>query len=76
MPKIKQKPLFTSLDPHKLQSAESDGKLIVMGIILDHGYKTERFVNLSRKQKDYIESTLCVIINQLCEHLEKLSSLS
>ena len=75
MPNLKRKPVFTSITPCNSQSAESDGKLIVMNIILNHGYRAERFATLSLKQKDYIESTLCVIIRELCNHLEKLSAL-
>jgi len=75
MPKFKQKPVFTSINPVTSQSARSDGSLIAKCLILDHGYQTERFVSLSRPQKDYIESTLCVIIQDLCEHLRILTDL-
>jgi len=75
MPKLKQKPVFTSLDPVTSQSANSDGALIAKFIIINHGFQSERFPLLSRKQKDYIESTLCVIINDLCYHLSLLTSL-
>lgn len=75
MPTISQKPIFNNLDTKRSQSAHSDGELIVAGIILDHGYSADRFATLSRRQKDYIESTLCVIINDLCDHLQTLTTL-
>lgn len=75
MPDIKQKPVFTSLDPITSQSARSDGSLIARCLILDHGYQTSRFASLSRPQQDYIESTLCVIIQDLCDHLQLLGTL-
>ena len=76
MPKIKQKPLFTYPADQFSSSSVSDGKLITESLILNHGYDLNRFSLLSRREKDYIESTLCVIIQQLCDHLEKLSSVS
>lgn len=75
MPTIDKKPTFKNLDADRSQSAQSDGELIVAGLILDHGYKADRFATLSRRQKDYIESTLCVIINGLCDHLQMLTDL-
>ena len=75
MTKLKQKPVFTSLDPVISRSANSDGSLIARCLILDHGYRTERFVTLSLPQKDYIESTLCIIIQDLCNHLDLLGTL-
>ena len=75
MPTISQKPIFKNLDAKRSQSAQSDGNLIVSGLILDHGYSSDRFTTLSRRQKDYIESTLCVIINDLCNHLQTLTAL-
>lgn len=75
MSAISQKPVFKNLDIFRSQSEKSDGKLIVAGLILDHGYSIERFATLSHKQKDYIESTLCVIISDLCDHLQKISDL-
>ena len=75
MPKIKVKPVFTNLSPVDSSSAHSDGKLIVESLVIDHGYQKDRFVNLSRTQQDYIESTLCVIIGELCSHLENLGQL-
>lgn len=75
MPNLKQKPVFTSLDPVISKSAKSDGSLIAKCLILDHGYRTERFVTLSRPQKDYIESTICIIIQDLCDHLRLLGTI-
>ena len=75
MPKLKHKPVFTSLDPVTSLSAKSDGSLIARCLILDHGYQIERFVSLNRPQQDYIEAALCVIIQDLCNHLDLLSSL-
>jgi len=75
MPTLNQSPTFNNLDTSKSQSAQSDGTLIVAGIVLDHGYSTDRFATLTRRQKDYIESTLCVIINGLCDQLQTLTDL-
>lgn len=75
MPKLNHRPTFTNLDSSKSLHAFADGDLIATGIILDHGYGADRFVTLTRRQKDYIESTLCVIINGLCDQLQKLTNL-
>jgi len=75
MPTLNQSPTFNNLDTSKSQSAESDGMLIVASLVLDHGYSIDRFATLSRRQKDYIESTLCIIINGLCDHLQTLTSI-
>ena len=75
MPTLNQKPIFNNLNASKSQSAESDGMLIVAKLVLDHGFGRDRFITLTRRQKDYIESTLCVLINGLCDHLQMLTNL-
>lgn len=75
MPTLKTKPVFTDLSPSGSSSADADGILIVRSLVIDHGFQEHRFVNLSRTQQDYIESTLCVIIGELCSHLENLGQL-
>ena len=69
MPNLKQKPLFSCLPDQYPSSASNDGELIAKGLILNHGYSTNRFLDLTRREKDYVESTLCATIQYLCDHL-------
>ena len=58
-------PNLKNVKPQITSSAESDGDLIARFLIMDHGFSLKRFVTLSIDQKDYIESTLCTIIQAL-----------
>ena len=73
MPKIKQKPLFSSPPDSHPSSSNNDGELIAKGLILNHGYSINRFLDLTRREKDYVESTLCATIQYLCDHLSVLN---
>lgn len=73
MNKHKHPPVFTSLESVPSGSAESDGRLMTLGFLLDHGLTESRYAFLNQKQRHYIESVLCVVIDRLCDHLDLIS---
>jgi len=68
-------PRLKNVKPAITRSADSDGKLIFEFLLMNHGFLLERFINLHINQRDYIESTLYVIIRHLLNHLELLGKL-
>jgi len=68
-------PVLKNVKPEITRSAESDGELIFKFLVTDHGFGTKRFLTMTRDQQDYIESTLCIIIRSLCDHLSDLGHL-
>jgi len=68
-------PVLKNVKPAIARSAESDGKLIFRFLLTDHGFGIKRFITMTRDQQDYIESTLCIIIRSLCDHLQTLGEI-
>ena len=68
-------PVLKNVKPAISRSAESDGELIFKFLVTDHGFGTKRFLSMTRDQQDYIESTLCIIIRSLCDHLQTLGEI-
>lgn len=74
MPELKKQPLFTMIDPIKGSGAMADGNVITQHLIMKYGWAECYYKSRSEYGKDIIETTICTIIQKLCDHLEKLTS--
>ena len=79
---IKIKHVETGQDPKNdivRPSLSGDGKengnLITKVLISNHGLNTDRFKKLTYCQMLYCEEMLCAIVQNLCNHLTKLSDI-
>jgi len=75
MPEKRKHVKFELVDFPVSKNGNTDGSLIARCLIMEHGYDVDRIRRLSRSERDYIETSLCTIIQELCYHLEIVANI-
>ena len=70
-----QDPKEDIVRPSLSGDGKEDGNLITKVLISNHGLNTDRFRTLTYEQMLYCEEMLCALVQNLCDHLTKLSDI-
>jgi len=71
--KTDQDPETDIVRPSPSGDALEDGNLITKVLLSNRGLNTNRFKKLTYEQMLYCEDILCAVVQNLCDHLNKLS---